>query len=125
MSGNIDFTQGRPRLAILRFFFPMLATGMLQQFYSFADTAIVGRGLGDNALAAVGNMGSLCFLVIGFSMGLANGFSVLAAQRFGEKNFCELRRTLSAMIRLAGMITGILTGFIATLVLRALKTEFR
>jgi Na+-driven multidrug efflux pump len=109
MSGNIDFTQGKPSRAILRFFFPMLATGMLQQFYSFADTAIVGRGLGDNALAAVGNMGSLCFLIIGFSMGLANGFSVLIAQRYGEKNFSELRRTMSAMVRLAAMITGILT----------------
>ena len=59
MSGTIDFTKGRASRAILRFFFPMLATSMLQQFYSFADTAIVGRGLGDNALAAVGNMGSL------------------------------------------------------------------
>lgn len=109
MNGNIDFTQGKPSSAILRFFFPMLATGMLQQFYSFADTAIVGRGLGDNALAAVGNMGSLCFLIIGFSMGLANGFSVLVAQRYGEKNFPELRRTLSAMIRLAVIITSALT----------------
>ena len=45
MNGNIDFTQGKPSRAILRFFFPMLATGMLQQFYTFADTAIVGRGL--------------------------------------------------------------------------------
>ncbi len=109
MNGNIDFTQGRPGRAILRFFFPMLATGMLQQLYSFADTAIVGHGLGDNALAAVGNMGSLCFLIIGFSMGLANGFSVLVAQSFGEKNFPLLRRTLSAMIRLAAIITGVLT----------------
>ena len=109
MNGNIDFTQGKPSRAILRFFFPMLVTGMLQQFYTFADTAIVGRGLGDNALAAVGNMGSLCFLIIGFSMGLANGFSVLVAQRYGEKNFPELRRTLSAMIRLAVIITSALT----------------
>lgn len=109
MNGNIDFTQGKPSHTILRFFFPMLVTGLLQQFYSFADTAIVGRGLGDNALAAVGNMGSLCFLIIGFSMGLANGFSVLIAQRYGEKNFLELRRTLSAMVRLAVIITSALT----------------
>ena len=109
MNGNIDFTQGKPSHTILRFFFPMLVTGLLQQFYSFADTAIVGRGLGDNALAAVGNMGSLCFLIIGFSMGLASGFSVLIAQRYGEKNFLELRRTLSAMVRLAVIITSALT----------------
>ncbi len=109
MNGNIDFTQGKAGSAILRFFFPLLATGMLQQLYTFADTAIVGRGLGDDALAAVGNMGSLCFLIVGFSMGLANGFSVMVAQRFGEKNYPELRRTLSAMIRLAALITGALT----------------
>ena len=109
MEQTIDFTRGRPSRAILRFFFPMLATGMLQQFYTFADTAIVGRGLGDNALAAVGNMGSLCFLIIGFSMGLANGFSVLVAQNYGEKNFPSLRRTLRAMVHLAVIITAILT----------------
>lgn len=109
MNGNIDFTQGKTSRAILRFFFPLFATGMLQQFYSFADTAIVGHGLGDNALAAVGNMGSLCFLIIGFSMGLANGFSVLVAQSYGKKDFYELRRTLSAMIRLAFIITISLT----------------
>ena len=82
MNGNIDFTQGKPSNAILRFFFPMLATGMLQQFYSFADTAIVGRGLGDNALAAVGNMGSLCFLIIGFSI-----YSLLIASAFATTPF--------------------------------------
>ena len=109
MNGIMDFTQGKVSRVILGFFFPMLATGMLQQFYSFADTAIVGRGLGDNALAAVGNMGSLCFLIIGFSMGLANGFSVLVAQNYGEKNFVALRRTISAMIRLAAIITLTLT----------------
>ena len=109
MNGTMDFTQGKVSRVILGFFFPMLATGMLQQFYSFADTAIVGRGLGDNALAAVGNMGSLCFLIIGFSMGLANGFSVLVAQSYGEKNYTALRRTLTAMIRLAVIITATLT----------------
>ncbi len=109
MNGTMDFTQGRVSRVILRFFFPMLATAMLQQFYTFADTAIVGRGLGDDALAAVGNMGSLCFLIIGFSMGLANGFSILVAQNFGEKNFVELRRTIAAMIRLAVILTTTLT----------------
>ncbi len=104
-----DLTQGRVGRGILRFYFPLLATAMLQQLYSFADTAIVGRGLGDNALAAVGNMGSLCFLIVGFSMGLANGFSVLVAQSFGEKNFPQLRRTLKAMMRLSGGITVLLT----------------
>ena len=110
MRSTTDFTQGNVTRAILRFYFPMLATAMLQQFYTFADTAIVGRGLGDNALAAVGNMSSLCFLIIGFSMGLANGFSILIAQHYGEKNFPQLRKTLISMIRLAAAITALLTG---------------
>ena len=109
MQTTTDFTQGSVPKSILRFYFPMLATAMLQQFYNFADTAIVGRGLGDNALAAVGNMSSLCFLIFGFSMGLANGFSVLVAQHYGEKDFPQLRRTLIAMIRLAAGITAVLT----------------
>ena len=67
-----DLTQGKVTRLILSFYFPMLLTNMLQQLYTLADTAIVGKGLGDNALAAVGNMSSLTFLIFGFSMGLAN-----------------------------------------------------
>jgi Na+-driven multidrug efflux pump len=100
MQTTTDFTQGNVRSAILRFYFPMLLTAMLQQLYSFADTAIVGKGLGDHALAAVGNMSSLCFLIIGFSMGLSNGFSVLIAQYYGEKNYPRLRKTLVSMLQL-------------------------
>ncbi len=109
MDGVNDYTKGNIRKPILGFFFPMLMTNMLQQLYSFVDTAIVGKGLGDNALASVGNMSSLSFLVIGFSIGLANGFSVLIAQSFGEKNFDKLRHNLAAAIKLAVIITVVLT----------------
>ena len=109
MNSTTDFTKGSISKVILKFYFPMLATAMLQQFYTFADTMIVGRGLGDNALAAVGNMSSLCFLIVGFSMGLANGFSVLIAQRFGEKNYSMLRRTLFSMVILSFGMTVLLT----------------
>lgn len=114
MQTTTDFTQGNIRKAILRFYFPMLATAVLQQLYSFADTAIVGKGLGDDALAAVGNMSSLCFLIVGFSMGLANGFSVLIAQHYGEKNYSQLRKTLASMIRLALGIVAVLTALSLT-----------
>lgn len=111
MNSTLDLTKGRPTGLILRFFFPLLLTNTLQQLYSFADTAIVGKGLGDNSLAAVGNMSSLCFLIIGFSMGLSNGFSILIAQSFGEKDFAKLRRTLASSIKLAMVITVLLTAF--------------
>ena len=111
MKGTTDFTEGKVTGQILRFFFPLLITNALQQLYSFADTAIVGKGLGDDPLAAVGNMGSLCFLIVGFSMGLSNGFSILIAQNFGEKDMGKLRRTLAASIQLAVGITVVLTLF--------------
>ncbi len=104
-----DFTNGNSTKQILGFFWPLLITSMLQQLYNFADTLIVGKGLGDNALAAVGNMGSLFFLVIGFSIGLSNGFGVLIAQSFGAKNYEMLRRNLAATIKLAAFIAILLT----------------
>ena len=84
-------------------------TSMLQQLYNFVDTLIVGKGLGDNALAAVGNMGSLFFLIVGFSLGLANGFGVLIAQSFGGKRLDELRHRIAATVQLAVIMSVILT----------------
>lgn len=109
MAQTYDLTKGRVTPIILKFFFPMLITNMLQQIYTIADTAIVGKGLGDNALAAVGNMSSLTFLVIGFSMGLSNGFSVLVAQNYGAEKYGELRKSVAASIKLSVMIAVLLT----------------
>ncbi len=97
---ELDFTQGSPLKLILSFYWPLLMTSMLQQLYNFADTWIVGKGLGDNALAAVGNMGSLFFLIVGFSFGLANGFSVLVAQSYGARDSEKLKHRFAAVIEL-------------------------
>ncbi len=109
MSGTTDMTQGDVKSTILKFFFPMLCTNMLQQFYTVADTAIVGKGLGDDKLAAVGNMSSVSFLIFGFATGLANGFSVIIAQNFGAKDIRRLRQSVAASIRLAVAIAAGLT----------------
>ena len=66
-----NLTEGKVSKLILKFFFPIFFTNMLQQIYNVADTVIVGKGLEDNAPAAVGNMSSLTYFVIGFSNGLA------------------------------------------------------
>ena len=104
-----DLTTGKVSSLILKFYFPMLLTNMLQQMYNIADTAIVGKGLGDNALAAVGNMSSLTFLIFGFSMGLANGFSVIVAQSFGAKDYAKLRRSVASSAMLCFMIALVLS----------------
>ena len=104
-----DFTRGNPTRLILRFYGPLLLTSMLQQLYNFVDTLIVGNGLGDNALAAVGNMGSIFFLVVGFSMGLSNGFGIIIAQSFGAHDHEKLRRSLASTIKLSIGIATFLT----------------
>lgn len=109
MAQTYDLTKGKVTPLILKFFLPMFFTNMLQQIYIIADIAIVGKGLGDNALAAVGNMSSLNLLVIGFSMGLANGFSVSIAQKFGAKDYPRLRSSIASSVVLSAFITIIIT----------------
>lgn len=106
---TIDFTQGDITKQILAFYWPLLLTSMLQQLYNFVDTLIVGKGLGDHALAAVGNMGSLFFLIVGFSMGISTGFGIIIAQNFGAKNYEALKRNIAATIELAVLIAVLLT----------------
>lgn len=109
MAKTYDLTRGSVTRSVLRFFFPMLLSSVLQQIYSMADAVIVGKGLNDNALAAVGNMSSLTFLVIGFSSGLANGFSVSVAQSFGAKDHSKMRSAAAASIKLSLIISVLLT----------------
>ena len=87
-----DMTEGSPSRLMLGFFFPMLFGMLFQQFYNMMDTIIVGKYLGVQALAAVGSTGSINFMIIGFCMGVCNGFAIPVAQKFGEKNFPMLRR---------------------------------
>lgn len=109
MTQTRNLTHGKVSKIILSFFLPMLMANLFQQIYTFADTAIVGKGLGDNALAAVGNMSSLTFLIIGFSLGMANGFSIIIAHNYGAKDYTALRKSIASSIKLSAVITVILT----------------
>ncbi len=121
-----DLTKGNPVKLILSFYWPLLMTSALQQFYNFADTWIVGKGLGDNALAAVGNMGSLFFLIVGFSFGLANGFGILVAQSYGAKDIYRLKHRLAGIIELGIVLAIVLSAFSVLFLphaLRLLRTD--
>ncbi|MCR5477639.1 MAG: MATE family efflux transporter [Lachnospiraceae bacterium] len=118
---EIDFTNGNPLRQILSFYWPLLATSALQQFYNFADTWIVGKGLGDNALAAVGNMSSLFFLIVGFSFGLANGFGIMVAQSYGARDMNLLRHRLAGIIELGVGLAAVLTAFSVSFLPHALR----
>ena len=109
MTKTNDLTEGKVSRVLLGFFFPMLFTNLLQQIYTFADSAIVGKGLGDNSLAAVGNMSALTLLIIGFAQGITNGFSVIIAQNFGSKDMSALRKSIAISIKLSLILSVILT----------------
>ena len=104
-----DLTQGNPFSLVLGFSVPVLFGFLFQQFYNIVDTAIVGKFLGKEALAAVGATGSLNFLVIGFCMGVCNGFAIPIAQKFGAKDFSLMRKFVMASVYLSVVFSVVLT----------------
>lgn len=93
-SGTTDLTVGKPLFQILRFALLLVLGTLFQQLYSFADTVIVGRCLGTDALGAVGTTYSLNFLILGFVQGACVGFGIPVAETFGAKDQGGLRKYL-------------------------------
>ena len=87
-----DMTKGSPMKLILGFAIPMLMGMLFQQFYNLVDTMIVGKTLGVDALAGVGATACINFMIIGFCMGVCNGFAIPVAQQFGAGKYSELRK---------------------------------
>lgn len=106
-----DMTTGSSMKLILGFAVPLLMGMLFQQVYSLVDTIIVGRFLGVNALAAVGATGSINFLIIGFCLGLCNGFALPVAQRFGAKDYDGLRKYVGNSAVLSVIVGGTITIF--------------
>ena len=90
-----DMTSGNPVKLILVFALPILAGNMLQQLYSLVDSLIIGRMLGVTALTAVSASGWLDWAVLSVPMGLAQGYSIHAAQCYGGKRFADLKRSVA------------------------------
>jgi len=110
---------------ILRFGIPILFGYLFQQLYNVVDTAIVGKTLGENALAAVGSTGSISFLVVGFCCGICGGFSIPVAQQFGAGNHQELRRYVTGGVWLStlfGLALTALTILFCDTILRIMNT---
>lgn len=97
-STSRDMTEGNPVKLIFSFAIPVLLGNIVQNFYSMADSIIVGRILGTDALAAVGNTGPFTFLVLGFVFGLTSGFAVLTAQAYGSKDAVRLKNSVAMNI---------------------------
>jgi len=104
-----NMTEGNPLKIILLFSVPVLLGNLFQQFYNMVDTIIVGRYLGEEALAAVGSTGCLMFLVLGFANGIAQGFGVMISHCYGAKDYKLLKHYVALSIILTIIVSTILT----------------
>lgn len=104
-----DMTTGNPWKIIIFFSIPVLVGNVFQQFYNMVDAIIVGQFLGEDALAAVGSTGSIMFLVLGFAMGIAQGFGVLISHAFGGKNYKLLKHYVAISLVLGLVISLLIT----------------
>lgn len=106
-------TEGSIVKQLLVFAIPVFIGNICQSFYSVVDTVIVGQFLGVDALAAVGSIGALMFLVTGVIIGCANGFGISIAQVFGSKDMKKLRHYVAMTVFLCFVIiVGFMTVFL-------------
>lgn len=113
---NINMTQGHPGTLLMYFALPLMAGNVFQQMYTVVDTAIVGQGVGMDALAALGSVDWMNWMFLGIAQGFTQGFSVRMSQKYGQKDWEGLRRTLGVAARLT-VIIAIVTTFAAQIVL--------
>ena len=104
-----DLTVGNPMALILGFALSLFWGMLFQQMYNIIDTAIVANFLGKEAYAGVGSTGAINFLVMGFCMGVCNGFAIPVAQRFGAKDLRSMRRFVTHAVILSVIFSVIMT----------------
>lgn len=120
-----ELTSGRPLPLILNFTLPLLMGNLLQQTYSLVDAVIVGRFLGIDALASVGASTSVVFFILGFCNGCCGGFGIPVAQKFGARDYGEMRRYVFVSLRLAAVMSvavAAVTSFWCGDILRIMQT---
>lgn len=110
-----ELTSGKPLKLIFLFMLPMFFGNLFQQIYNLADALIVGRTIGLEALAAVGATSPMIFLVISFIFASTQGFAVVTAQRFGARDYENVRKSVAA---------GFILSFVLTLIMTAISLPF-
>lgn len=113
-----SLTVGAPTRVIVGFTLPLLIGNLFQQAYQFTDAVVIGRLVGVNALAAVGASGSLVFLLLGFTLGAANGLSIPVARAFGAGAISAMRRHVA----IGALVSAAISGVIVLIGLRFTRT---
>ena len=109
MSDTRNMTRGKPLGLLITFALPLMFGNIFQQLYTVMDTAIVGRGVGMDALAALGTVDWLNWMLLGLATGLAQGFSVRVSQKFGEGDLPGMRRVIGQSAFLSALIALVCT----------------
>ncbi len=118
-------TTGAPWRVLLVFVVPLFVGNVIQQLYQLADTMVVGRVLGVEALAAVGATSSFIFLLVGFAWGMTSGFAIPTAQAFGAGDARAVRRSVAAgsiLTAAVSLLVTVLAPLLTAPALRLLRT---
>lgn len=106
---TMDMTTGKPLPLLVKFALPLMAGQIFQQMYTMMDTAIVGNGVGVEALASLGAADWLNWMMLGLATGFSQGFAILISQAFGAKDQKRLQQAVMIALKL-----GVLLAFLMT-----------
>lgn len=106
---EIDLTTGSSFWSLLKFAIPVILGNLFQLFYTLADSVIVGKTLGANALAAVGATSIIIYFVFCFINGFTDGFGICLGQRCGARDEKGMRKSIAVSTLLSFAFTIILT----------------
>lgn len=112
---NMDMTQGNIRRVLIKFAIPMILSLITQQLYNIADMIIVGKYLGVNELAAVGNAGTIISVLITLSGGLELGSEIIFAKYAGNKKYKDILTGVKSIL-VFGFISGICISIVGLLI---------
>ncbi len=119
VKGSVDLLHGPILKNLIIFMIPIFISNCFQQLYNAVDTALVGNILGENSLAAVGATASIFELLVGFSMSLSSGFSIVIARAFGSGDSHRMKKAVAGSI-VIGIFTTLLLTIISIFALKPL-----
>ncbi len=122
---DVDMTTGSITRHIISFAFPLLIGNIFQQLYNMVDTWVVGKYVSNEAFAAVGSVGPIINMLIGFFMGLSSGAGVVISQYYGAHRHEDVKRTVHTAMVMTLVLAVVFTGvgiFMTPYMLYLMKT---
>lgn len=102
--GDVDMTEGNIFRHLITFAMPLLVGNIFQQLYNMVDTWVVGNYVSNEAFSAVGSVGPIINMLIGFFLGLSSGAGVVISQYYGAKRYEEVHKTVHTAIVMTLML---------------------